>query len=93
MLPDNSDSGMEGSLKAKIAVEKLFLQSTDDRMGSCTMIEVVFIKKKWWINKDLLYITGNSASCYVAVWMEGELRGEWTHVSPFAVHLKLSQYR
>lgn len=46
MLPDNSDSGMEGSLKAKIAVEKLFLQSTDDRMGSCTMIEVVFIKKK-----------------------------------------------
>lgn len=46
MLPDNSDSGMEGSLKAKAAVEKLFLQSTDDRMGSCTMIEVVFIKKK-----------------------------------------------
>lgn len=46
MLPDNSDSGMEGSLKAEVAVEKLFLQSTDDRMGSCTMIEVVFIKKK-----------------------------------------------
>lgn len=46
MSPDNSDSGMEGSLKAKAAVEKLFLQSTDDRMGSCTMIEVVFIKKK-----------------------------------------------
>ena len=46
MLPDNSDSGMEGSLKAKVAVEKLFLQSTEDRMGSCTMIEVVFIKKK-----------------------------------------------
>lgn len=46
MLPDNSDSAMEGSLKATVAVEKLFLQSTDDRMGSCTMIEVVFIKKK-----------------------------------------------
>ena len=46
MLPDNSDSAMEGSLKATVAVEKLFLQSTDDRMGSCTMREVVFIKKK-----------------------------------------------
>ena len=24
-------------------------------------------------NKDLLYGTGNSAQCYVAVWMEGSL--------------------
>lgn len=46
MLPDNSDSDTESSLKAKVAVEKLFLQSTEDRMGSCTMIGVVFIEKK-----------------------------------------------
>ena len=49
----------------------------------------------------LLYLkcitnTGNSAQCYVAVWMGGEFGGEWIHVyvrlSPFAVHLKLSQH-
>ena len=49
-----------------------------------------------WITKDLLYSTGNSAQCYVAAWMGGELEGEWIHVyiwlSPFPVHLKLSQY-
>ena len=49
-------------------------------------------------NKDLLYSTGNSAQCYVAVWMGGEFGGEWIYVyvwlSPFAfaVHLKLSQH-
>ena len=51
---------------------------------------------KWITNKDLLYSTGNSASCYVAAWMGGELGGEWIRVyvwlSPFAVHLKLSQH-
>ena len=49
---------------------------------------------KWKINKDLLYITRNSAQCYVAAWMGGELGGEGIHVyawlSPFTVHLKLS---
>lgn len=34
MLPDNSGSSMEGSLKTKTAVRKLFLQSIEDRMGS-----------------------------------------------------------
>ena len=34
---------------------------------------------KWKINKDLLYITRNSAQCYVAAWMGGELGGEWIH--------------
>ena len=51
---------------------------------------------KWITNKDLLYSTGNSAQCCVAAWVGGELGGEWTHVcawlSPFAVHLKLSQH-
>ena len=32
---------------------------------------------KWVTNKDLLYSTGNSAQCYVAVWMGGEFGGEW----------------
>ena len=51
---------------------------------------------KWVTRKDLLYSTGNSAQCYVAAWMKRELGGEWIHVyvwlSPFAVHLKLSQH-
>ena len=50
---------------------------------------------KWIINQVLLYSTGNSAQCYVAVWMGGEFGGEWIQVyvwlSPFAVHVKLSQ--
>ena len=49
---------------------------------------------KYKTNKDLLYSTGNSTQCYVAIWMGGELGGEWIHVyeqmSPFVVHLKLS---
>ena len=51
---------------------------------------------KYITNKDLLYITGSSAQCYVADWTGRERRGEWIHVyvwlSPFAVHLKLSQH-
>ena len=50
---------------------------------------------KWISNKDLLYSTGDSAQCHLAAWMGGESGGEWTHVcawlSPFSVHLKLSQ--
>ena len=51
---------------------------------------------KWITSKDLLYSTGNSAQCYVAAWMGEGFGGEWIHVyvwlSPFAVHLKLSQH-
>ena len=51
---------------------------------------------KWITNKDLLYSTKNSAQCYEAAWMGGEFRGECIHVyvslSPFAVHLELSQH-
>ena len=51
---------------------------------------------KWITNKDLLYSTWNSVQCYVAAWTGGEFEGEWIHVyvwlSPFAVHLKLSQH-
>ena len=40
--------------------------------------------------------TWNSAQCYMVAWMEGEFTEEWVYVyvwlSPFAVHLKLSQH-
>ena len=51
----------------------------------------ITIKKKIKNNK----CSGNSAQCYVAAWMEGEIGGEQIHVyvwlSP-AGHLKLSHY-
>ena len=51
---------------------------------------------KWITNKDLLNSTGNSAQCYVAVWMGWEFGGEWIHVyvwlSSFDVHLKLTTF-
>ena len=52
---------------------------------------------KWITNKDLVYSMRNSAQCYVAAWMGRVPGGEEIHayawLSPFAVHLKLSQYR
>ena len=51
---------------------------------------------EWITNKDLLYSIWNSVQCYVAAWMGGECGGEWIHVciwlSPFAVHMKLSEH-
>ena len=51
---------------------------------------------KWITKEDLLYSTWNSAQCYMAAWMGGELGGERIHVylwlSPFTVHWKLSQH-
>ena len=56
----------------------------------------ILLYLKWTTNKALLYSTGNPAQCYVAAWMGGEFWGEWIHMyiwlSPFTVHLKLSQY-
>ena len=50
---------------------------------------------KWITNKNLLYSKWNSVQCCVAAWMGGEFGGEWIYVhvwlSPFDVHLKLSQ--
>ena len=46
---------------------------------------------KWITNKDLLYIPGNSAQCYVPAWMGGECEGEWIHAYAF-MHMKLSQH-
>ena len=51
---------------------------------------------RWITNKDLLCSAWNSAQCYVAAWMGREFGGEWIHLyvwlSPFPVHLKLSQH-
>ena len=50
----------------------------------------------WRTSKDLLDSAGDSAQYRVAAWMGGEFGGEWIRVhgrlSPFAVHLKLSQH-
>ena len=50
---------------------------------------------KWITNRVLLCSTGNSAPCYVAAWMGGELGEDvlcigW--LSPSTVHRKLSQH-
>ena len=51
---------------------------------------------KWVANKDLLYSMWDSVQCYVADWVRKEFGREWLHVyvglSPFTVHLKLSQH-
>ena len=68
----------------------LFLTKYANRVHHCTYLNIVV-----QTNKDLLYSTCNSAQCYVAVWRGEELGGEWLYVyvrlSPFTVHLTLSQ--
>ena len=57
-------------------------------------LKINLLYLKWITNKVLLYSTGNSAQCYAA-WMGWEFKGECTCVyvwlSPFVIHLKLSQ--
>ena len=71
------------------------------KMGECIVREfgmdmypLLYLKEI--TSKDLLHRTGNSAPCYVAVWMGGEFGGEWIRVyvwlRPFAIHLKLRQH-
>ena len=64
--------------------------------GKYVMDMYTLLYVKWITKRDLLYSTENSAQCYVAAWTGGEFGGEWIHVcvwlSPFAVHLKLSQH-
>ena len=60
-------------------------------MGMYTLLYL-----KWITSKVLLYSTGSSAQCHVAAWMRGKFGEEWIHVyvwlTPFTVHLKLSQH-
>ena len=59
-------------------------------------VRYTLLHLKWITNQDLLYSTWNSAQCYVPAWMGERFGGEWIYVcvllSPFAVHLKLSQH-
>ena len=51
---------------------------------------------KWITNKNVSYSSWNSIQCYIPAWMRGGFGEEWIHVyvwvSPFTVHLKLSQH-
>ena len=69
---------------------------TGGRMGAGIVKEFgmdtyTLLYLKWITNKDLLYSTWNSAHCYVAACMGGELGGEWIHayawLSPFTTFL------
>ena len=52
--------------------------------------------KQNWHLRDLLNRAWNSTQCYVPASVGERLGGEWIHVyawlSPFVVHLKLSQH-
>ena len=60
------------------------------------MVMYTLLYLKWITNKDLLCSTWNAAQCCVAAWMGGEFGEEGMHVyvwlSPFTVHLRLSQH-
>ena len=62
----------------------------------CGMDMNTLLYLTWRASKELLDSTGDSAQCHVAAWMGGEFGGEGIHVyiwlSPFTVHLKLSQH-
>ena len=71
------------------------------RMGEGTVRESgmdmdTLLYLTWRTSKDLLDSTGDSAQCRAAAWLGGEFGGAWIHVcvclSPFAVHLKVSQH-
>ena len=58
-------------------------------------VKYTLLYLKWITNKDLLYSTWNSAQYSVPAWMSRGFEGEQIHVyvwlSPFTVHMKLSQ--
>ena len=45
---------------------------------------------KWITKKALLYITGNSAQCYMAAWMGAGFEGEWIKYIRMAESLRCS---
>ena len=80
----------------KSPVLKIFLPILKVFMYFFASIFMIFFCIKKSLSICPLSSTGNSAQCYVAAWMGGEFGGEWIHVylwlSPFAVHLKLSEH-
>lgn len=79
--------------KPRVYTYHIFIHSSVDGYLGC-LYTLLYLK--WITSKDQLHSTWNSAQCYMAAWMERELRGKWIHVyvwlSLFAVHLKLSQH-
>ena len=71
-------------------------QGKGKNRGKFGMDTYTLLYFKWIINLVLLYSTGNSAQCHVTIWIQEKHECEWIHVhiwlSPFAVHLKLSQH-
>ena len=65
-----------------------------DREFGINMYTLLYLKCIYVQHKT--YCTAQGILSYVTDWMEGESGGEWIHVcvwlSPFAVHLKLSQH-
>ena len=68
----------------------------EGRLREFGMVMYALLCLKWIANKDLLSSTWNSAQCYIAAWMGEEFGGECTQLygwlSPFSIHLKLSQH-
>ena len=89
----------EKQVGKKLAVLSLWLQG--GKLGGGIVREsgtdmYTSLYLKWITNKGLQYSTWNSAQCSVAAWIGGDFGGEWIHVyiwlSPFTVHLKLSEH-
>ena len=53
------------------------------------MYTLLYLK---WINKDLLWSTGNFTQCYVAAWMGGEFGGESVQFSSVLNHVLLCDH-
>ena len=75
---------------------KLMVAAGKGELGSLGKVGNMLLYSKQITNKGLLYSTGNSTQYYVAAWMRQGLGGEqikvYVWLSPFAVHLKLSQH-
>ena len=92
MLSLNSEKSNEAyppGTERQTAISLLFLavmtnispaRNMEGIVGESRVDMYTLLYLKWITNKDLLYSTGNSAQCYVAVWMGGEFGGEWIHV-------------
>ena len=89
-LGERTNSFREQKAQPDFPSDPLFVSEGKD----LDMYTLLYLK--WITNKVLLYSTENSAQCYMGAWIGGEFGGEWVHIyvwlSPFAVHLKLSQH-
>ena len=90
---------MQSFLDSKILSlsHKLMVASGEGFVREFEMDRFMLLYLKWITNHELLYFLHMELrSVLCAAWLGGEFEGEWIHVcnclSPFAVHLKLSQH-